>query len=148
MALSHPRTRRQRNDEAVQSYRLTCLDVLDFKRASINLKHFQEQHSIQKHFYLTQYRFSCRCNYQSIHHRLIHRRSRGLYGDRTEKVLPNDSQLSQSSGGFILKANRTVAAPNGTLKCGAMMMIALQVFAGLTQSAYAQTAAVPATTTR
>jgi phospholipase C len=41
---------------------------------------------------------------------------------------------------------RTVNAPNGTLKCGAMMMIALQVFAGLPQSAYAQTAA-PATTT-
>jgi phospholipase C len=40
----------------------------------------------------------------------------------------------------------TVNAPNGTLKCGAMMMIALQVFAGLPQSAYAQTAA-PATTT-
>jgi phospholipase C len=42
---------------------------------------------------------------------------------------------------------RTVNAPNGTLKCGAMMMIALQVFAGLPQSAYAQTAAAPATTT-
>ncbi len=41
---------------------------------------------------------------------------------------------------------RTVNAPNGTLKCGAMMLIALQVFAGLPQSAYAQTAA-PATTT-
>ena len=41
---------------------------------------------------------------------------------------------------------RTVNAPNGTLKCGAMMLIALQVFAGLSQSAYAQTAA-PATTT-
>jgi phospholipase C len=45
-----------------------------------------------------------------------------------------------------LKSNRTVKVPNGTLKCGAMMMIALQVFAGLPQSAYAQTAA-PATTT-
>ena len=41
---------------------------------------------------------------------------------------------------------RTVNAPNGTLKCGAMMLIALQVFAGLPHSAYAQTAA-PATTT-
>jgi phospholipase C len=41
---------------------------------------------------------------------------------------------------------RTVNAPNGTLKCGAMMLIALQVFAGLPQSAYAQTA-VPATKT-
>ena len=41
---------------------------------------------------------------------------------------------------------RTVNAPNGTLKCGAMMLIALQVFAGLPQSAYAQTA-TPATTT-
>src|SRR6202041_3332582 len=48
-------------------------------------------------------------------------------------------------GGITLK--RTVNAPNGTLKCGAMMMIALQVFAGLPQSAYAQTAAAPATTT-
>ena len=35
---------------------------------------------------------------------------------------------------------RTVNAPNGTLKCGAIMLIALQVFAGLPQSAYAQTA--------
>jgi phospholipase C len=43
---------------------------------------------------------------------------------------------------------RTINAPNGTLKCGAMMLIALQVFAGLPQSAYAQTAAAaPATTT-
>ena len=42
---------------------------------------------------------------------------------------------------------RTVNAPNGTLKCGAMMLIALQVFAGLPQSAYAQTAVAPATTT-
>src|SRR3984957_3420671 len=42
--------------------------------------------------------------------------------------------------------NRKITAPNGTLKCGAMMMIALQVLAGLPQSAYAQTAA-PATTT-
>src|ERR1700685_2029557 len=50
----------------------------------------------------------------------------------------------QCSGGITLK--RTVNAPNGTLKCGAMMMIALQVFAVLPQSAYAQTAA-PATTT-
>src|SRR5580692_11723691 len=47
-------------------------------------------------------------------------------------------------GGITLK--RTVNAPNGTLKCGAMMLIALQVFAGLPQSSYAQTAA-PATTT-
>jgi phospholipase C len=46
-----------------------------------------------------------------------------------------------------LKANRNVNAPNGTLKCAAMMMIALQVFAGLPQSAYAQQAAPPATTT-
>jgi phospholipase C len=45
-----------------------------------------------------------------------------------------------------LKSNRKVTVPNGTLKCGAMMMIALQVFAGLPQSSYAQTAA-PATTT-
>jgi phospholipase C len=43
--------------------------------------------------------------------------------------------------------NRKITAPNGTLKCGAMMMIALQVLAGLPQSAYAQTAAAPATTT-
>ncbi len=46
-----------------------------------------------------------------------------------------------------MKTNRNVTVPNGTLKCGAMMMIALQVFAGLPQSAYAQTAAAPATTT-
>jgi phospholipase C len=52
---------------------------------------------------------------------------------------------AQRSGGITLK--RTVSAPNGTLKCGATMMIALQVFAGLSQSAYAQTAAAPATTT-
>jgi phospholipase C len=52
--------------------------------------------------------------------------------------------LLQLPGGITLK--RTVNAPNGTLKCGAMMLIALQVFAGLSQSAYAQTAA-PATTT-
>jgi len=45
-----------------------------------------------------------------------------------------------------LKANRTVAAPNGALKCSALMMIALQVFAGLPQPAYAQNSA-PATTT-
>jgi phospholipase C len=45
-----------------------------------------------------------------------------------------------------LKSNRKITAPNGTLKCGAMMMIALQVLAGLPQSAYAQTAA-PATAT-
>jgi phospholipase C len=45
-----------------------------------------------------------------------------------------------------LKSNRTVKAPNGTLKCGALMMIALQVFAGLPKSAYAQTSA-PASTT-
>ena len=43
--------------------------------------------------------------------------------------------------------NRTVSAPNGTLKCGAMMLIALQVFAGLPQSAYAQTATAPTPTT-
>jgi phospholipase C len=41
---------------------------------------------------------------------------------------------------------RTVNAPNGTLKCGAIMLIALQVFAGLPQSAYAQTAAPDSTT--
>ena len=40
---------------------------------------------------------------------------------------------------------RTVNAPNGTLKCGAMMLIALQVFAGL-HDPHPQTAA-PATTT-
>ena len=45
-----------------------------------------------------------------------------------------------------MKVNRTVAAPNGALKCSAMMMIALQVFAGLPQSAFAQNSA-PATTT-
>jgi phospholipase C len=45
-----------------------------------------------------------------------------------------------------LKSNRKVTVPSGTLKCSAVMMIALQVFAGLPQSAYAQTAA-PATTT-
>ena len=45
-----------------------------------------------------------------------------------------------------MKANRTVAAPNGALKCSALMMIALQVFAGLPQPAYAQNSA-PATTT-
>ncbi len=45
-----------------------------------------------------------------------------------------------------MKSNRKVTGPNGTLKCGAMMMIALQVFAGLPRSAYAQTDA-PATTT-
>ena len=45
-----------------------------------------------------------------------------------------------------MKSNRKITGPNGTLKCGAMMMIALQVFAGLPQSAYAQTDA-PATTT-
>ena len=39
-----------------------------------------------------------------------------------------------------MKSNRMFNAPNGTLKCGALMMIALQVFAGLPQSAYAQTA--------
>ncbi|WP_260738383.1 alkaline phosphatase family protein [Tunturiibacter lichenicola] len=42
--------------------------------------------------------------------------------------------------------NRKITAPNGTLKCGAMMMIALQVLAGLPQSAYAQSS-LPATTT-
>src|SRR3984885_12809602 len=47
-------------------------------------------------------------------------------------------------GGITLK--RTVKAPNGTLKCGAIMLIALQVFAGLPQSPSAPTAA-PATTT-
>jgi phospholipase C len=52
--------------------------------------------------------------------------------------------VPQFSGGITLKG--TVNAPNGTLKCSAMMLIALQVFAGLPQSAYAQTAA-PATTT-
>jgi phospholipase C len=40
-----------------------------------------------------------------------------------------------------LNSNRNVNAPNGTLKCGAMMLIALQVFAALPQSAYAQTSA-------
>jgi phospholipase C len=45
-----------------------------------------------------------------------------------------------------LKSKRKVNAPNGTLKCGAMMMIALQVFAGLPKSAYAQTSAPAATT--
>ncbi len=41
---------------------------------------------------------------------------------------------------------RPVTAPSGILKCGATLMIALQVFAGLPQSAYAQSA-TPATTT-
>jgi phospholipase C len=45
-----------------------------------------------------------------------------------------------------LKSKRKVNAPNGTLKCGAMMMIALQVFAGLPKSAYAQTSTPGATT--
>ena len=45
-----------------------------------------------------------------------------------------------------MKSNRTVNAPNGALKCGALTLIALQVFAGLPQSAYAQTSA-PASTT-
>ncbi|WP_254061502.1 alkaline phosphatase family protein [Granulicella sp. L60] len=45
-----------------------------------------------------------------------------------------------------MKSKRKVNAPNGTLKCGAMMMIALQVFAGLPKSAYAQTSAPAATT--
>jgi phospholipase C len=45
-----------------------------------------------------------------------------------------------------LKSKRKVNAPNGTLKCGAMMMVALQVFAVMPHSAYAQTSA-PATTT-
>ena len=45
-----------------------------------------------------------------------------------------------------MKSNRKITAPCGTLKCGAMMMIALQVFAGLPRSANAQTP-VPATTT-
>src|ERR1700734_1982063 len=40
----------------------------------------------------------------------------------------------------------TVKAQIGTLKCGATMLIALQVLAGLPQSAYAQNA-TPATTT-
>lgn len=45
-----------------------------------------------------------------------------------------------------MKSSRKITAPNGTLKCSAMLMIALQVFAGLPQSAYAQTDA-PVTTT-
>ncbi|NYF78996.1 alkaline phosphatase family protein [Granulicella arctica] len=43
-----------------------------------------------------------------------------------------------------MKSKRMVTAPNGTLKCGAMTLIALQMLAVLPQSAYAQT---PATTT-
>ena len=45
-----------------------------------------------------------------------------------------------------MKSRRTINAPNGTLKCGAMMLIALQVFAVLSQYAYAQNS-VPASTT-
>jgi phospholipase C len=45
-----------------------------------------------------------------------------------------------------LKSKRMVTAPNGTLKCGAMTLIALQVLAALPQAAYAQ-ASTPATTT-
>jgi phospholipase C len=40
-----------------------------------------------------------------------------------------------------VKLNRNVKAPNGTVKCGAIMLVALQVFAGLPQSAYAQSPA-------
>ena len=45
-----------------------------------------------------------------------------------------------------MKSKRTVHAQNETLKCGAMMLIALQVLAVMPGSAYAQTTA-PATTT-
>lgn len=45
-----------------------------------------------------------------------------------------------------MKSKRKVNAPNGTLKCGAMMLIALQVFAAMPQSAYAQNSE-PHTTT-
>lgn len=45
-----------------------------------------------------------------------------------------------------MKSKRKVNAPNGTLKCGAMMLIALQVFAAMLQSAYAQNSE-PHTTT-
>jgi phospholipase C len=45
-----------------------------------------------------------------------------------------------------LKSKRTVHVQNETLKCGAMMLIALQVLAGMPVSAYAQTA-TPVTTT-
>src|SRR3984885_14682139 len=57
---------------------------------------------------------------------------------------PTAQAVPQCLGGITLK--RTVNAPNGTLKCGAMMLIALQVFAGMPQSPSAPTAA-PATTT-
>src|SRR6202789_2170577 len=68
-----------------------------------------------------------------------------FYGYPTEGCTPRRLKpFPQFSGGITLK--RTINAPNGTLKCGAMMLIALQVFAGLPQSSYAQTAA-PATTT-
>src|ERR1700721_2735063 len=68
-----------------------------------------------------------------------------FYGYPTEGCTPRRLKpFPQFSGGITLK--RTVNAPNGTLKCGAMMLIALQVFAGLPQSAYAQTA-VPETKT-
>jgi phospholipase C len=45
-----------------------------------------------------------------------------------------------------VKSKRKINAPNGTLKCGAMMLIALQVFAALPQSAYAQNSEPHATT--
>ncbi len=44
-----------------------------------------------------------------------------------------------------LKSNRSLNVPNGTLKCGAAMLVALQVLAGMPVSAYA--AAAPAATT-
>ena len=74
----------------------------------------------------------------------MHRARHCLYGYPTEDELPNGSSRPSVPWRSILK--RTVNAPDGTLKCGAMMLIALQVFAGMPQSAYAQTAA-PATTT-
>src|ERR1700721_543963 len=68
-----------------------------------------------------------------------------FYGYPTEGCTPRRLKpFPQFSGGITLK--RTINAPNGTLKCGAMMLIPLQVFAGLPHSSYAQTAA-PATTT-
>jgi phospholipase C len=46
-----------------------------------------------------------------------------------------------------LNSNLKLAAPSGTLKCGATMLVALQVLAGISQSAYAQTVSAPSATT-
>src|ERR1700679_380600 len=84
-------------------------------------------------------------NYWLFHQRLTHQDDAASNVVSTEDVIPNRlTPFPSVVGGITLK--RTVNAPNGTLRCGAMMLIALQVFAGLPQSAYAQTAA-PTTTT-